>query len=292
MMPRRIWTPDRVIEELKRTRCNGPRANRKLDDAARRCFGSVRAALEVAGLPCGQPERRTGAWSKDAVVEAIRQRHQNGESLFRTNREDRALYEAAKHWHGSWTAALEAAGFPRPPRDCYTPDEVRLRIIDLYERALPLTFQSHNDVKLQRSCKKHFGGWRHAVESLGLGSELRRMWTDHKVIESIILRRAQGFDLGATRYEDHGLFVAARVRFGTWNKALVAAGIDAVLREQWDEEKVLMRIRQLIHEIPTERIRSVDSKLTCAAERRFGSIRKAIEVAQLQSPARKSRKAQ
>lgn len=71
------------------------------------------------------------------------------------------------------------------------------------------------------------------------------MWTDHKVIESIILCRAQGFDLGATRYEDHGLFVAARVQFGTWNKALVAAGIDAVLREQWDEEKVLMRIRQL-----------------------------------------------
>ncbi len=91
-MPRRIWTPDRVIEELKRTRCNGPRANRKLDDAARRCFGSVRAALEVAGLPCGQPERRTSGWSKNAVVEAIRQRHRNGESLVRTNREDRALY--------------------------------------------------------------------------------------------------------------------------------------------------------------------------------------------------------
>ena len=120
------------------------------------------------------------------------------------------------------------------------------------------------------------------------------MWTDHKVIESIILRRAHGFDLGATRYEDHGLFVAARVRFGTWNKALVAAGIDAVLREQWDEEKVLMRIQQLIDEIPTERIRSVDSKLTCAAERRFGSIRKAVEVAQSQAQgtARKARKAQ
>ena len=84
----------------------------------------------------------------------------------------RALYEAAKHWHGCWTAALEAAGFPRPPCDYYTPDEVRLRIIDLYERALPLTFQSHNDVKLQSSCKKHLGGWRQAVESLDLGSEL------------------------------------------------------------------------------------------------------------------------
>jgi len=90
-MPKRIWTPDLVIEELKRTRCNGPRANRKLDDAARRCFGSVRAALKIAGLPCGQPERRTKGWSREAVVEAIRQRHRNGESLVRTNREYRAL---------------------------------------------------------------------------------------------------------------------------------------------------------------------------------------------------------
>jgi hypothetical protein len=290
-MPRRIWTPDRVIEELKRTRCNGPRANRKLDDAARRCFGSVRAALEVAGLPCGQPERRTTGWSKNAVVEAIRQRHRNGESLVRTNREDRALYEAAKLWHGSWTAALAASGFPQLTRDYYTADEVRLRIIDLYERELPLTGKSHNDPQLQRSCKKHFGGWRKAVESLGLGSELRRMWTPQKVIEEIVRRRAEGYDLNVTYYEDHGLFVAARIRFGSWNKALVAAGIDAVLREQWNEEKVLTRIRQLIQEIPIERIRSVDSKLTSAAERRFGSIRKAVEVAQLHGTEREARKA-
>ena len=291
-MPRRIWTPDRVLEELKRTRCNGPRANRKLDDAARRCFGSVRAALEVAGLPCGQPERRTSGWSKNAVVEAIRQRHRNGESLVRTNREDRALYQAAKLWHGSWTAALAAAGYPQPPRDYYTADEVRLRIIDLYERELPLTCSSHNDSKLRRSCMKHFGGWRNAVESLGLGSELRRMWTPQKVIEAIVHRRAEGFDLSATSYEDSGLFAAARIRFGSWNKALFAAGIDAVQREQWDEEKVLSRIRQLIHEVPIDRIRSVDSKLTSAAERRFGSIRKAVEVAQSLETAREARKAQ
>jgi hypothetical protein len=118
------------------------------------------------------------------------------------------------------------------------------------------------------------------------------MWTPQKVIEAIVRRRAEGYDLSATRYEDHGLFVAARVRFGSWNKALVAAGIDAVLRERWNEEKALARIRQLLHEIPIERIRCVDSKLTSAAERRFGSIRKAVEVAQSQGTARKARKAQ
>ena len=62
--------------------------------------------------------------------------------------------------------------------------------------------------------------------------------------------------------------------------------------EQWDEEKVLMGIRQLIHKMPTQRIRYVDSKLASAAECRVGSIRKAVEVAQSQTLARKSRLAQ
>ncbi|MFY7699166.1 MAG: hypothetical protein ACOVQH_02705, partial [Burkholderiaceae bacterium] len=60
---------------------------------------------------------------------------------------------------------------------------------------------------------------------------------------------------------------------------------------QWDEEKVLTRLRQLIHEVPIDRIRIVDSKLTSAAERRFGSIRKAVEVAQSQRTAREAKKA-
>ncbi|MCY2984374.1 MAG: hypothetical protein NTY15_12170, partial [Planctomycetota bacterium] len=57
-------------------------------------------------------------------------------------------------------------------REFYTADEVRLRIIDLYENGVALSLKSQNDRKLQRSVKKHFGGWRRAVESLGLGSEL------------------------------------------------------------------------------------------------------------------------
>ncbi len=288
-MPKKIWTPEKVIEELRRTRCNGPRANRKLDDAARRYFGSVRAALKVAGLPCGQPERRHDGWSQNAVVDAIRQRHRNGESLVRTNREDRALYEAAKNWHGSWTAALEAAGFPRPPCDFYTPDEVRLRIIDIYERALPMTLNSQNDVKLRRSVVKHFRTWRRAVESLGLGSELRRLWTNQAVLDAILQRRAAGLSLYETCREDNALFVAASLRFGSWHNALQTLGIDARVREQWSEEKVLMRIRQILHEIPIHRIRYVDSKLANAAERRFGSIRRAVEIALSDTAPRKSR---
>src|SRR6056297_2355151 len=132
-MPKKHWTPEKVIEELKRTRREGPRANRKLDDAARRCFGSVREALKVAGLPCGQPPRRHGGWSKESVIAAIHRRYHDGACLSQTNRENRALYEAGKRLFGTWTAAREAAGYAEPPRDFYSADEVRLKIIEMQQ---------------------------------------------------------------------------------------------------------------------------------------------------------------
>ena len=50
-MTKQQWTKEKVIEELKRLRRDGPKHNRNLDAAARRYFGSLREALRVAGLP-------------------------------------------------------------------------------------------------------------------------------------------------------------------------------------------------------------------------------------------------
>jgi hypothetical protein len=129
--------------------------------------------------------------------------------------------------------------FPKPEqkKKWYTPNEVRLRIIDLYERELPLTFRSHNDERLRRSAIKHFGSWRRAAESLGLGGEVRRTWTKETVIKAILHRRASGV-LYQTKAEDKGLFGAAIYRFGTWQNALKAAGIDGRVLRAWSREKV------------------------------------------------------
>ncbi|WP_442511683.1 hypothetical protein SH528x_003393 [Novipirellula sp. SH528] len=280
-MPKQHWTPEKVIEELRRVRRDGPRANRKLDDAARRCFGSVRAALEVAGLPCGRRPTTNNGWSKDTVIEAIRERHRNGESLWQTHHDDRGLYEAGKRCFGTWTAARAAAGFPKPTREFYSPDEVRLAIIDLYERELPLTFASHRDSNLRRSAIKHFGGWRKAVESLGLGSELPRRWTKQSVVDAILERRASGHWLFKTCSEDKRLFRAGIKHFGSWEKALQAAGIHETARQRWNEEKVIARLRMLNAKHPGDKVRRHDSNLACAAEKRFGTLAKALQAAGL-----------
>ncbi len=116
-------------------------------------FGSVREALRVAGLPCGKRQPPYFEWSRELVIQAIRQRNKDGKCLESTNKEDPSLYSAGKRLFGNWTAARVAAGFPRPPREYYSADEVQLRIIELYERELPLTYRSHNEEKLKRSAR-------------------------------------------------------------------------------------------------------------------------------------------
>jgi hypothetical protein len=153
-----------------------------------------------------------------------------------------------------------------------------------------MTCSSHGDVNLRRSAKKHFGGWRRAVQSLGLGSELRRSWTKQAVIDAILHRRAAGLNLYTTHREDKGLFCAAVKLFGNWQNALQAAGIETRVRERWSEEKVIKRLRELAKTTPLVNIRKIDFNLAFAAARRFGSLGKAMEAAGLTSKQVKRRK--
>jgi hypothetical protein len=207
--------------------------------------------------------------------------------LASTHCEAPALYAAAKNLFGSWTAALAAAGFPRPKKEYHTADEVRLRLIEHYEHELPLTYNSFNDLKLLRSALKHFGGWRRAVESLGLRGELRRKWTKQAVVEAILQRRAAGLRLYTTYKEDLRLFHAAVRHFGNWHLALQAAGIKCRCRERWTEEKIIQRLRHYAQTPTVKNVKRIDPRLAGSAMRQFGSLGKALEVAGAESLSRR-----
>lgn len=282
-MPRKRWNRKKIIAELKRHRQDRPICHPQLDAAARRYFRSLRAALKVARLPCGKRPPPYNEWSKQLVIQMIRQRTQEGKLLDQTYREDPSLYSAGKRLFGNWSAARNAAGHPHPSREFYTADEVRLRIIELYENELPVTLCSYKELKMRRSVKKHFGSWRRAVESLGLGSELRRMWTDQAVIDAILHRRASGLSLYKTYREDKGLFCAAVCRFGNWHNALKAAGIEAQGRENWSKERIIERLQEIAQTDSRKNVRAIDLNVAIAAQRRFGSLGTALEVARATS---------
>ncbi len=282
-MPKKVWSKDRVLAELKRCRQNGPKANPHLDAAARRYFGSLRAALKIAGLPCGKRPPPYHEWSQSLVISAIRRRKRSGQSLERTSFEDPSLYSASKRLFANWTAACAAAGYPKPKREFYSADEVQLRIIEMYERELPLTYSAHNDVKLRQSARKHFGSWRGAVQSLGLGSEMRRLWTDQAIIEAILYRRAASMSLYKTYREDRALFSAAVKHFGNWQAALAAAGLNGRVHQRWSKQRVIERLQELAKTCRVQNVRKIDVNLALAATRHFDSLGKALEVAGAQS---------
>lgn len=278
-MPKLVWNKEKVIAELVKCRKLGSARNTNLDAAARRHFGCLKVALDIAGLPYHKKHTTDKSWTQQSVIEAIRKRHDAGKSLGSIFREDSRLYGAGKRLFGTWKAARSAAGFPSVEPDFYSADEVQLRLIDLYEKSLPLTFGSHRDFKLQRSAKKHFGGWKKAAKSLGLVGEVRRTWTNQAVIDGIHLRRASGKELFTTHRDDKALFCAAVARFGNWHNALKAAGIEHPARERWSEEKIIARLQQLASESDGQSVSRSDPNLAHAAMLRFGTVKKALEKA-------------
>ncbi len=286
-MGKKIWTKEKIIAELKRLRQNGPVGNTRIESAARSHFGSLQAALEAAGLPYRQKSPSCRKWSQELVVAAIRRRQRDTNRLEAVHREDPALYAAAKNLFGSWGAARCAAGFPLTAKEFYTADEVKLRLIEHYEHELPLTYNAFNDPKLLRSALKHFGGWRRAVESLGLKDELRRKWSKQSVVEAILKRRAAGLRVYTTYREDLRLFNAAVRHFGNWHLALQAAGIKCRPRERWTEEKIIQHLRHYAKTPTVKNVKRIDPRLAGSAMRQFGSLGKALEVAGAESLSRR-----
>jgi hypothetical protein len=80
--------------------------DRRLHCAARNRFGSWNKAVLAAGLT---PSRKR--WTEQMVIEAVRARHQRGQSLTsKVFEDDAALAGAAYRLFGGWRQALTAAG--------------------------------------------------------------------------------------------------------------------------------------------------------------------------------------
>jgi|GEM_PF-2702427 len=84
--------------------------------------------------------------------------------------------------------------------------------------------------------------------------------------------------------------------FVDWDQRLPPPGnhierqyIDARVSESWSEEKVIQRLQQIANTNPSRDIHKIDSNLACAAARRFGSVKKAMEAARVTSKPRKPR---
>lgn len=118
----KTWTKDRILERIRELHKEGrdlswrhvsTQIDPQLAAAAtkRKHFGSWRNAIQAAGLKYGDI-RRYREWDEQAVIDRVRQLHEQGKDLNAKSMEeiDITLITAARRRFESWDRALTAAG--------------------------------------------------------------------------------------------------------------------------------------------------------------------------------------
>lgn len=221
----RRWSKQRVIEELRVWYAAGYAWDHGLAYAARRYFGSWKQALQAADL---EPKRHR-KWTKQRVIYAIQDRHVRGLPVDRVERSQRSLVVAGRYYFGSWKHALEAAGLAkqyrvtRPPRN-WCRQLVISEIQSLQQQGVLITQIWQADPTLYSAAKHQFGSWRAASIASGF-TPTRRRWSRQGILSEIHARHQRGLSLSSRLPANKNLAAAAIRYFGTWHKALQAAGV-------------------------------------------------------------------
>jgi len=236
--------------------------------------------------------------SREEVIRRIIRREQQQSSLLaiRVLRDDAALHRAACEHFGTWETALQYAGvdhvreFQQNP---HTPDGVRreLRRLCLTGYRLTAAHSQHRNWKLYKMALKHFGGWKQALLAAGINPDqlcmpaIGQRLNKEQIVEILIDRHRQGLTLCWTelRCENRALTMMAKLRFGGWRKALIAAGLspqESTGNLYRSRKKVLVALRAL-HErgASPNRIWEEEALLACAAIRYFGNLHDALVTA-------------
>ena len=182
-------------------------------------------------------------------------------------------------------------------RSGWNRDKIVARIRQLHARGEDLSYNRMSRLQqgLLAAANYHFGSWAKAVNAAGLdyATQVRRVpkWSKEKVIQAIQKAHREGADLSWTNVTTNKAYSALAYaaireeRFGSWDNALRAAGLDpARVRryESWSREKIVQRIKRRAAEgrpLNSKAMQQDDSKLFNAALNYFGAWEKALRAA-------------
>jgi hypothetical protein len=191
-------------------------------------FGDWDKALRAAGF---DPERMRirRFWDKEKLIGEIRRMRNEELPLYakcvmRTH--GNVFYEALRQY-GSWSKALLAAGITKKefPRKLY---KNRLGLLRALRDTLEGCSASEISQALRLQAEHYFGSVRNAIAALKKDRRLSRGWSKLKILTTLSrMHRAKvGLAYAKVRREFPALVSAAEAYFGSWGKALNAAGID------------------------------------------------------------------
>ena len=148
--------------------------------------------------------------------------------------------------------------------------------------------QGLGDVRLAYAAKRRFGSWAKAVDAAGLTDRIPiakplRRWSKQQVVDAIQRAVRDGVRLSDISKNEQGLYNAAKTHFGTWRKAVRAAGVSPTHR-QWSKQAIIAEIRERQRQGESLASGHPDTcGLVAAAARYFGTWSAAMLAAGIQN---------
>lgn len=149
------------------------------------------------------------------------------------------------------------------------------------------------DSRLYQAAARVFGSWRNALRAAGISPARVRMkdrWPREKILARIfaLSQREQPLNPSDLRDKYRALVRAAEAQFGTWPKAVAAAGVGPIVLRRtprWSRDGIIRGIlaRALESAPLTSRTVRPRSLFECG-RRQFGSWRAALAAAGVQPP--------
>ena len=183
-------------------------------------------------------------------------------------------------------------------RNSWTRENIIRQLLEREAKGLPLTVGGPGiDKAMYSAARRIFGSWRNAIQAAGIAPQevlTWERWSPAKILVMIrhLARRDRPLTTQQMEKRHHNVVTAARRHFGSWSKAVLAAGVDPSKLQRvvpWTPERVIEAIltRALRNESLAARLVEPRSLME-AGHRFFSSWHGAIQAAGLDPAAIKS----
>ena len=308
-MKKQLYTDEQLLQILRNLAAKlgqSPtqrelKARRDLPDPTtyHRRFETWNAALKTAGL-----KTRYITYTDEQLLQILRNLAAKlGQSP--THHEllaHHTIYGACINRFGTISSALETAGLKsrrRLPHSTYT-DEQLLQIlrdlaVELDQSPTIRVLNNRRNLPSSGTYIRHFETWNTALKAAGLETRHRRprrpVYTNKQLLQTLRdlatnLERSPTY-LDLWKCQDVPARATYLQRFGTWNAALEAAGLETN-RQTYTDKQLLKNLRDLATELkrsPTSR--DLDNRCDLASyttyTNRFGTWNAALEAAGLET---------